>query len=466
MKKAFSTFMFAAIVVSFLLLPQQQTVNAQAQIPAYESSFQIQNLDNVDPAIIRIYYYNPNGSLAILPEPYVNPVVDTVLPGSSNTYIPIHPDAGFKGSAVVSSDKEIAIMSNLTIAATNRALGTYTGISNGGTELYFPLIDKRNNVSVFSVQNAESEVANYTVDFIPLPGGGFADIPEITNSLEIGAAAIYNMEDYNGSDPWLGSIKVTTTTGKVTGVVSNVNKNLPDSPRNAVYNGFTDGNPTAILPLIMEANNYNRTGTSCQNIGPGPTTITMSYSPSEGFPPREPDVFPDVPENGIAVKLMYDVGTRWIGSSTVTASDGANIVCVVNQSRPIKGNSNIYEGFKPSAATDTVVLPLIMSKNGSSTKTFTAFSIASADGSDISVTCDWKPSAGFADIADTTKDSAPVLLFNQQTGFSPSDTRWIGSAVCTENSGKGIFAVVNQSREGLPSNYFRDVTSAYDGFNY
>jgi len=37
--------------------------------------------------------------------------------------------------------------------------------------------------------------------------------------------------------------------------------------------------------------------------------------------------------------------------------------------------------------------------------------------------------------------------------------------VCTENTGKAILAVVNQSREGLPANYQRDVTSAYDAFN-
>jgi len=99
-----------------------------ATIPAYESSIQIQNLDEVAVANISIAYYNPDGSLAVLPDPYTNPVTDTVQPGSSNTYLPIHPDVGFKGSVVVSSDKEIAIISNLTIAATNRALGTYTGV--------------------------------------------------------------------------------------------------------------------------------------------------------------------------------------------------------------------------------------------------------------------------------------------------------------------------------------------------
>jgi len=110
-------------------------------------------------------------------------------------------------------------------------------------------------------------------------------------------------------------------------------------------------------------------------------------------------------------------------------------------------------------------MPLIMSKNGSATKAFTAFSVASVDGTDINVTCDWKPSSGFADIADTTKSGAAVLVFSQQTGFSAGNTSWIGSVVCTENDGKPIVTVVNQSREGLPTTYQRDVTSAYNAFN-
>ena len=437
-----------------------------ATIPAYESSIQIQNLDEVAVANISIAYYNPDGSLAVLPAPYTNPVTDTVQPGSSNTYLPIHPDVGFKGSVVVSSDKEIAIISNLTIAATNRALGTYTGVASGGPSLFFPLIDKRNNVSVFSIQNASSVVANYVIDFVPEPTGSFADIPDVPGTLQPGAAATYNMADYNGANPWLGSIKVTASTGAIAGVVSNVNATVPASPTNGVYNGFSAGSATAILPLIMENNNGNRTGTSCQNLGPGAATITMSYTPSEGFPERPDDVFENVPENGIAVKVMdYQGTTKWVGSSTVTVSDGASIACVVNQTRPAKKNSNLYEGFNPIAATDTVVMPLIMTKNGSTTKTFTAFSIASVDGNNIDVTCDWKPSEGFADIADTTKSGAAVLVFSQQTGFSAGDTRWIGSAVCTEATGKSIVAVVNQSREGLPADYQRDVTSAYDAFN-
>ena len=464
MKKSLSILMLVVFLLG-AVAASPKAVYA-ATIPAYESSIQIQNLDEVAVANISIAYYNPDGSLAVLPDPYTNPVTDTVQPGSSNTYLPIHPDVGFKGSVVVSSDKEIAIISNLTIAATNRALGTYTGVASGGPSLFFPLIDKRNNVSVFSIQNASSVVANYVIDFVPEPTGGFADIPDVPGTLQPGAAATYNMADYNGANPWLGSIKVTASTGAIAGVVSNVNATVPASPTNGVYNGFSAGSATAILPLIMENNNGNRTGTSCQNLGPGAATITMSYTPSEGFPERPDDVFENVPENGIAVKVMdYQGTTKWVGSSTVTVSDGASIACVVNQTRPAKKNSNLYEGFNPIAATDTVVMPLIMTKNGSTTKTFTAFSIASVDGNNIDVTCDWKPSEGFADIADTTKSGAAVLVFSQQTGFSAGDTRWIGSAVCTEATGKSIVAVVNQSREGLPADYQRDVTSAYDAFN-
>lgn len=454
------------LLVVFLFGAFVPTAEVQAALPAYESAIQVQNLDAAAVANIQIWYYNPDGSLATLSAPYTNPVADIVPAGSSNTYLPIHPNVGFKGSVVVSSDKQIAIISNLTIASTNRALGTYTGVASGGTELYFPLIDKRNNVSVFSVQNASNVDAAYTISFVALPGGGYANIPNVTGSLKPGAAATYNMADYNGSNPWLGSIKVTATTGALAGVVSNVNASVADSPTNGVYNGFSAGSATAILPLIMENNNGNRTGTSCQNLGPGAATITMTYSPSAGYPTRAPDVFTDVPVNGIAVKVMdYEGATTWVGGATVTVSGSSTVACVVNQTRPARKNSNLYEGFNPAATTDTVVMPLIMSKNGTETRAFTAFSVASVDGTNINVTCDWKPSTGFADIANTTKSGAAVLVFSQQVGFSAGDTRWVGSAVCTENSGKAIVAVVNQSREGLPANYLRDVTSAYDAFN-
>lgn len=465
MKKLITRVLIVILTLSFIMIPKATPTYALATLPAYESAIQVQNLDTVNPATIYIYYYNPDGSLATLPSPYTNPVVDTVAAASSNTYLPVHPDVGFTGSAVIQSDRQLATISNLTVAAVNRALGTYTGVTSGGAALFFPLIDKRNNVSVFSIQNAGGVTATYTIDFIPLPGSAYADIPNVNGSLNVGAAKIYNMADYNGTSQWLGSIKVTATAGSVTGVVSNVNTTTPDSPTNAVYNGFNVGSPSVNLPLIMEANNGNRTGTSCQNLGPSVATITMTYTPSAGYPARAPDVYADVPVNGIAVKVMSDTGTKWIGGATVTINNGSNIVCVVNQTRPIRKNSNLYEGFKPAAATDQVVLPLIMSKNGTTTKTFTAFSVASADGSNISVTCDWKPSPGFPDITNTTLSGAPVLVFSQQSGFSPADARWIGSAVCTENTGKGIFAVVNQSREGLPLDYLRDVTSAYDGFN-
>jgi len=456
----------SVLLVAIFLIGALPAMEVEAALPAYESAIQVQNLDTVAVANISIAYYNPDGSLAVLPAPYTNPVADTVQPGSSNTYLPIHPDVGFKGSVVVSSDKQIAIISNLTIAATNRALGTYTGVAAGGASLFFPLIDKRNNVSVFSIQNASSVVANFVIDFVPVPGGGYADIANLPGTLQPGAAATYNMADYNGANPWLGSIKVTASTGALAGVASNVNSTVPASPTNGVYNAFSAGSASAILPLIMENNNGNRTGASCQNLGPGTATITMAYTPSTGYPARISDVFVDVPENGIAVKVMDYLGaTKWVGGSTVTVSGSASIACVVNQTRPAKKNSNLYEGFSPAAATDTVVMPLIMSKNGTTTKAFTAFSVASIDGTNINVTCDWKPSTGFADIADTTKSGAAVLVFSQQAGFSAGDTRWVGSAVCTETGGKSIVAVVNQSREGLPADYVRDVTSAYDAFN-
>ena len=138
----------------------------------------------------------------------------------------------------------------------------------------------------------------------------------------------------------MGSVKVTASTSQIAGVLSNVNQSNPASPTNGVYNGFTSGSTSVTLPLLMEANNGNRTGTSCQNIGPGVATITMSYFPLSGFPARADDVFADVPVNGIAVKLFLDTGTAWVGSGLVTVTGGNSIVCVVNQTRPAYRRSN------------------------------------------------------------------------------------------------------------------------------
>lgn len=462
MKKLICLLTLIPVLLTALSLPVG--VARAATLPPLESSIQVQNLDTVNAANISIYYYDANGVLVTLPSPYTNPVQDTIDPGTSATYLPIHPGTGFSGSAIVTSNWPIAIISNLTIAATNRGLGTFVGIPLGSTSVYFPLVDKRSNISAFSIQNVGSGDATIVVDFIPQPGSAYTDITDVNDTIAQGAAHIYNMANY-GAGNWLGSVKVTASAGTIAGVLSNINQTNVDSPMNAVYNGFTSGSSTVALPLLMEANNGNRTGTSCQNLGPGIATVTIDYSPAEGYPDLPNTVIPDVAVNGIAVQLFSDTGTKWIGSAIVSADGGNQIACVVNQSRPALRRSNIYEGFNPAAATDTVILPLVMSKNGTTTKTFTGFSVASVDGTNIDVTCDWLPGPGYSDITNTTLNGAPILVFSQQSGFSPSDTKWIGSAICTENGSKSIVAVVNQSREGLTTGTLRDVTSAYVGFN-
>lgn len=463
--KKFFPFLILVLLLGIVFTPQPRYVYA-ATPAVFESTIQVMNLDTANAANIAIYYYLENGTLATLPAPYTNPVTDTIPAGVAATYAPIHAGAGFKGSVVISSDRPLASISNLSIVATNRALGTFSGVSSGAGTIFFPLVDKRNNVSILSIQNADTTAVDITVQFIKQPGSSYPDIPDQTATIQVGASKYYDMADFAGTSQWLGSVKVTATGGKlITGVLSNVNLVNPDSPLNAVYGSFAGGSTTVILPLIMEANSGNRTGTSCQNLGPGPATITMSYFPEAGYPARADDVFTDVPENGIAVKLMAETGTKWVGSSRVTVSGGATIACVVNQTRPSLRRSSIYEGFSTSGQTDTVVLPLIMSKNGTTTKSFTGFSVATVDGSSKSITCDWLPASGYPDIANTTLGPAPIVVFSQQTGFSPGDAKWVGSARCTSSDGTPIVAVVNQSREGMPTGTLRDVTSAYDGFN-
>jgi hypothetical protein len=455
MRKVLPVIVVCALLIGMFAVAPVKHV--YAVVPGFDSSIQVQNLSTTAIAHITLDYYLPDGTVD-------TSASDSINPSSSKTYLPIHPDAGFNGSVVISSDIPIATISNLTVTATNRALGTYDGVGSGGSVLYFPLVDKRYNVSVFTIQNVGTVDASITIDFIPLPGSAFVEIADVPDTIEPGASHTFDMADYNGTTQWLGSVKVTASTSQIAGVLANVNSSTPASPTNGVYNGFNSGSVSSVLPLIMEANSGNRTGTSCQNIGPSAATITMTYFPSAGYPARAPDVYAAVPVNGMAAKVMAETGTKWIGSAVVSIDSGSELACVVNQTRPALKRSNIYEGFAPANATNVVVLPLIMSKNGTTTMAFTGFSVASFDGSDVTVTCDWLPASGYSDIADSTLGPAPILVFSQQSGFSAGNTKWIGSAICS-TSGTGIFAVVNQSREFVPTGTLRDVTSAYDGFN-
>jgi len=464
----------AAGIVSLIIAMSMVPVVAQGFGVQWTSSFQVLNLGSTD-ANITMTYYNQDGSLASMASGYSNPDSDTVSANASNTYYPVHAADGFNGSVVIASSEEVAVISNLVINTTASGLGSYVGFTAGANKIYFPLVMKgnSNNDTTFNVQNAgTSGSVTINIHFEPEVGQGYTTIPDVTDTIPQGAAHTYDltqMSQFSGVSKWVGSATVEVTDpadGKIAGVATTVNTKQANAYALYTYNAFTGGSTTVIAPLIQENNSGNRTSINCQNIDTSTTTtIRVDYTPESGSASKASEEKSGIGPNGVAVFLQdYQGATKFVGSARITSDPAVPMVCVINQQKPSQGKGSAYEGFDPAKATSKVVLPLVQSRNGNDTKGYVwaSLNIASADGSDVSVTCDYRPEPGISDPPNSTGSGA-VVVFLLSDIFGDG-SKFVGGAVCEETSGKPIFAIVNQTRSGGPYSY-RDVLSSYDGFN-
>jgi hypothetical protein len=473
MKKFGVLFIVFALVFSLFAVSGPRAVYAQGFGVSWDSSFQVLNLSDTDNANIQMYYYKQDGTLAAMEAGYLNPDSDTVTKGQSNTYYPIHAAAGFNGSVVVSSDQPIAVISNLVVNTTAKALGSYVAFESGANTIYFPLLMKGNasQTSTFNVQNTGSDSVDITIKFTPEVGSSYPTISNVTDTIPMGAAHTYDLgvlSGFSGVSKWVGSatVEVQDTADSIAGVASTVNQKYGDAYQLATYNAFNSGSKTVLLPLIQENNSGNRTSINCQNIDPSTTTtISVAYTPEAGSVAKASENKSGITPNGIAVFLQdYQGSAKFVGSATVTSSPAVPLVCVVNQQKPSVGRYSAYEGFDPESASGTVVLPLIQSRNGNATNgwVYSSINLATADGASHSITCDFKPAPGFTDPANATGSGASVVFV--QSDLYGDGSKYIGGAICKTGDSAGLFAIVNQTRQSSPQTP-RDVLSSYDGFN-
>jgi hypothetical protein len=228
------------------------------------------------------------------------------------------------------------------------------------------------------------------------------------------------------------------------------------------YSGLVGGSPNPVMPLI----NFNSagyiTGIQIQNTGATATEVTVSYTAVPGLGTDCTETQTISAESSATFALAAfdgaspgsdncEDGTRFIGSAKVTAnSAGHDLNVIVNQLSATNGEA--YGGFDPAAATDTVVMPLIMDRNGGF---FTGFNIQNVGSDDTHVECT------FSDTTYTVSaDLAPGEALNDLQANKISD-RYVGSATCVATGGTDnlIVGVVNELG---PSG---DAFLVYEGIN-
>ncbi|MGH7963667.1 MAG: hypothetical protein ACRERD_17880, partial [Candidatus Binatia bacterium] len=176
----------------------------------YQVGVQITNLSDSTASVNIAYYDQATGDLVAefnVPDP-------GILPGDDYTMVTLQGvEPGFNGSAVISSDQEIAAIANVCAGGVCPTGASYTAFSGGQSTLNLPLIMRGNSGfnTWFNVQNVGTEPTDVTVSY----SNGASE----TATINANAARTFDQED-NADLPsgFVGS--ATVTSGGTTPIVA------------------------------------------------------------------------------------------------------------------------------------------------------------------------------------------------------------------------------------------------------
>ncbi len=424
---------------------------AYAQSLTYESCFQVQNLE-ATLANITISYY-AQGSSTPVAEPST-----TVAANGSKTFCPLADVAdGFNGSVVISSDRKIAAIANVTggSPAWSAFDASYAGFTGGANTINLPLLMKGNYGfnTWFNVQNAGgSGTANITITY--------SDGTSRNDTIGVNQAKTFDQSTETHSMTVFAA-KITSDQPIVVTVME------VGSTMLFGYNGFTTSVTSPVMPLV-QANNYGFTsGIQIQNTGGSSTGVTVTYTHSTlGTDCTETKTIAAGASATFALNAWASNdpapsentcvnGQQFVGSGKVTGNTTSQgLVAIVNQHNFSTNKGAAYGSFNPDAGTATVVMPLIMDRNYNY---FTGFNVMNSGAGAVSVTCTFTNSP--VTVGPTTLQPGQALTHVQVNVIA---NQYVGSATCTATgTDPKIIGVVNE----LNSIGNNDTFLVYEAFN-
>jgi hypothetical protein len=319
-----------SVVLGAALLSLLSTSLVSAQVTAYTTSFTTSiTYQNVGTATANssLTYFSENSGTSI-------PTTLAALPAGAGSSVFVgnvsQVGAGFKGSAVLSSDQPlVATLVQIPAAASavkNRPLSN--GFSAGASSVRLATVLKNqfSTTTVFSVQNAGSAAVNFTVNLIPVSG---ATISIPVNNLPAGAAKYFDMGTLSNvtAASFNGSATITSSTPGASLVATAMELSTTGRAVSA-FEGVTGGASTVYMASALC--NFNVSGQptntayAIQNVGSAATNITVNFSSGK-----------TVTVNGVAAGAKTSVqgcagsnANGFIGSATITASSGGSIVAI------------------------------------------------------------------------------------------------------------------------------------------
>jgi hypothetical protein len=312
----------------------------------YYTWFNVQNAGSGDANVTVQYIPGSSGSAHT-----EGPV--TIKPGAAHTFDQRGMGAlgaKFVGSAVVTSNEPI-VATVMQVGETFKNMMGYNGFTGGSTEVSLPLIMANNSgfYTGIQVQNVGTSATSITIDYGSNLAGSFAPAND-TASLAAGESKTFLQAGGQWTGTYIGSATVTTTGQPVVAIVNQVK--LTGTALGTAYNGFDPAKATnkVSAPLIMANNSGYYTGVQVMNVGSSATTITVTYGPNVAgtyAPPAETATLqPGDSYNSIQNSGAW-TGKKYVGSMSVSASGGGEVVLIANQIWPAASGDQFmtYDGF-------------------------------------------------------------------------------------------------------------------------
>lgn len=411
----------AILLVAISLLAVPLVVQAQTT----NTAFQVLNLNSTEDASISISFYDTSGTV-------VYTLNDTISAGSSKTYIQANMGTelggSFNGSAVVSSNQQVAAIVNQSTSNVDATVGynaSYTGFSEGNTDFYLPII--LNAYYGFhtevSIQNASSSNVDVTVTY------DTAGCTDTTSSLAPGAAVRFdNTTTCSGGLSSNGSATISAT-GPVVAIVNQIGESVN---MEQAYNGFapTDGASTLYAPVVLYDFYTFYSAFQVQNISGSTMDICATYS--DGYYTCKTSIADG--ESATFIQNTETHASTWTGSAVVTNTIGGDMVAIVNQQGGVSAASyNAYAGGSTQWA-----LPSLLYQYYGFSSAYQCQNI-SASSVDIAVTYDDGASTSASGIA---PGATATFIQASESGHTPNQAF---SAIVTATGGD-IVCVVNQDK--------------------
>lgn len=310
---------------------------ASAQNPAYQTSLvtsvTYQNV-GTESATVSFSFYNQKDGNAIqatrtLPAGAGDSLFVGGLTGTESL------PEGFLGSAVLSSNQPVVatavqIPSNSTTVK-NRPLSN--GFSSGASTVLLATVlkNKFNTTSTFSIQNADSEPINITVNIFNADDTSAAPIVLTETNIPAGAAKTYDMGKLGAvaANTFNGSATVTavkTSDSSPANIVGSVLEFSTNAYAVKAFEGVTTGGQTIYMATALcdRFNPLQRTAYAVQNTSTSAdANVTVTYS--NGVV-ETATIGPGAKRSFIACSAP-NAQTNFTGAATIT-STGADIIVI------------------------------------------------------------------------------------------------------------------------------------------